>query len=371
MRELVLDTFQQWLYLEDIAPFDVIIATALATFFPGDPLWLLVVGAPGSGKTEIVRSFNGDYVYALDSLTSKTLVSGLKDKKSNKHYGILPDLNGKLLVIKDLTVMLQYANVPRPEDNVFNQLRAAYDGEYAAAHGSGHKRQHFEAKFGLIAAVTPAVDRFRALNTSLGERFLTIRVSPDSTKAIAKAQYNCGKEVAMREDLGNIMRLAMEFYRDEGLKNGLPVLCPDNIGKIAALGDLTARLRSEVDRDRLRHITTLPQPEVGTRIVKQFTRLGELLSLYGAYDYKTLTRVARDCINPLRMKVLQEIYKEVSENSYQIHKNIEVSYSTVREVCDDLWVSGICEKKTKGRNEIYSFTPKMLDLIWNSDIFEV
>lgn len=369
MRDQILDTFQRWLYIDDIVPLDIIMATSLAIFFPGDPIWLLVVSPPGGGKTEMVRSFTGDYVYSLDSLTSRTLVSGLKEKRTKQHYGILPDLDGKLFVIKDLTVMLQYANIPRPEDNVFNQLRAAYDGEYAAAHGAGHKRQYFKARFGLIAAVTPIVDRYRALNVSLGERFITIRINQNSSRAIEKAQQNCGKEDTMRTELGDIIRFAMQFYKEQGENSGLPILCNNDTRKIAALGDITAKFRSEVERDRTRHIVTLPQAEIGTRLVKQFTRLGELLALYGAYDYKKLTRVARDCINPIRIKILREIDREYKQNAYQIHKKVELSHPTVKEMCEDLWSQGICEKGAHGQNDLYSFAPEIMDLLWESEIF--
>lgn len=50
MRDVVIDTFRDWLYMDDVVPFDVIMATALAMFSPGAPLWTLVAGAPGVRK---------------------------------------------------------------------------------------------------------------------------------------------------------------------------------------------------------------------------------------------------------------------------------------------------------------------------------
>jgi len=323
-----------------------------------------------SGKTEIVRAFNGDDIYSIESLTSRTLVSGLKEKKSKATQGILPDLNNKLLVIKDLTVMLQYANNPRPEENVFNQLRNAYDGEYAAAHGSGLKRQYYRSRFGLIAAVTPVVDKYRSLNASLGERFLTIRINQNSKEAIRKAQENCGKEEYMRNELRDITKMAMEFYKQRGKNYGLPTLTDTDSKRTSALGNLTAKLRSGVERDRNRYITVIPQTEIGTRLVKQFTRLGELLKLYGAYEYRKLTRVARDCINPIQLNIIRCIHDNYKMNAYEIHKEIEISHPTVKEYCENLWVLGICEKQTLGKNDKYNISPEILDLIWESEIFE-
>ena len=105
----------KWFKLKDMIPSDVIMATALAVMFPGDPVWLLVVGPPGSGKTELVRAFpEGPHATAIDSMTKYSLVSGLKVSGKEETFGMIENLDGKVLLIKDLTVMLEKLS-GRPE----------------------------------------------------------------------------------------------------------------------------------------------------------------------------------------------------------------------------------------------------------------
>ena len=321
-----------------------------------------------SGKTEIVRAFTGDQIYSLDSFTTKTMISGLVDSKDkSKTFGILPDLNGKLLIIKDLTLMLQ---TMRPEDSVFAYLRAAYDGELAIAHGSGHKRQYYKSKFGIIAAVTPVVDRFRNINSVLGERFISIRMSQNPTMAIKQAQRNSGHEDEMRRELSESVAEGLEYYGSIGT-GGIPTLSPGDIEKTEMLGDLSARLRSGVDRDRARSVIGDPVSEIGTRLVKQLTRLGEMMKLYGAYRYPIMARVARDCIDPMRMKVIRALADCCGPiNPWELHKPAMLSYGTTKEICEDLWMLKVLSKDEQGRTSVYQFTEDVLDLIISSDFLK-
>ncbi len=373
MRKEVLESFHKWLKFDDEYPLDIVMACGLAVLFPGDPLWLLVVGAPGAGKTEMVRAFKGQYVYPLEILTSNTLISGLRDNNNqHKRHGILQDLDNKLLVIKDLTTMLQSTSNARSETNVFNQLRAAYDGELSAAHGSGLKKQDVKSRFGLIAAVTPVVDRFRALNSSLGERFVTVRIHQDSAEAIKKAQEHTGLEDQMRPELQTVVEETLNYYQKCGNMFGVPSLDNDDLKKIQGLGELIAKLRTEVDRDSYkRTILSIPEAEIGTRLVKQFTRLGQMLKLYGGYDYRKITRVARDSIHPIRLRVASALYNEYKGTAWSLHENIDLAHQTVKESLEDMWLLGLCEREVKGKAEYFNFKPDIIDLIMETGVMDV
>lgn len=368
MRKEVMDVFHRWLEFDDDDPIDIIMASALAVMFPGDPLWLLVVGAPGAGKTEIVRSFTGDLIYPLDTLSSRALISGLRDPKNpNVINGIIQDIDGKLVTIKDLTVMLQTNNLSRAEDNVFNKLRAAYDGEYAEAHGSGFKRQAFRSRFGIIAAVTPVIDKYREQNSSLGERFVTVRVHQDSIKAICKAQENVGQEDIMRMELGDVVKEMMDYYKKHEKIFGIPEINDKDATKIRDLGSLVGKLRTPVDRDFRRNILSIPEPEVGTRLVKQFTRLAQMLSLYCAYDYKKVLRVARDSIHPNRLKTIDALKSIYNATPFQVHQRAKLSEMVAKEQLEDLWMLNILEKTSTGSREYYRFCDSIIEEMVDSE----
>ena len=134
MREQIFEILHKWLYIGDEMGIDCILATAISSLMPGDPLWLFVVAPPGGTKTELIRGFKGPHVYSVDTLTPQALLSGLKGKAGEK-LDILDDLDGKLLIIKDFTAIL--TKPQRVRDELFGRLRAVYDGNLEAAFGSG------------------------------------------------------------------------------------------------------------------------------------------------------------------------------------------------------------------------------------------
>ena len=52
-------TFHRWLELPDDDVVHVVLGAVAANLTAGDPLWMLVVGPPGSGKTEAIDPLCG------------------------------------------------------------------------------------------------------------------------------------------------------------------------------------------------------------------------------------------------------------------------------------------------------------------------
>ena len=124
----------RWLYIGDAEALDMILATAVAIFLKGDPLWTLVVGPSGGGKTELLSIFaDSDDAMMLSKLTPHTLLSGLKTVQPGTD--LIFQLNDKLLVIKDLAPILESGQDQQRE--IFSDLRDAYDGRVVKAWGSG------------------------------------------------------------------------------------------------------------------------------------------------------------------------------------------------------------------------------------------
>ena len=71
-------------------------ATAISICLPGDPVWLFIIAPAGSSKTELLRSFTGNLIFSLSTITPQTLISGLKGVKD---ADLLPKLDGKVLII--------------------------------------------------------------------------------------------------------------------------------------------------------------------------------------------------------------------------------------------------------------------------------
>ena len=143
----------KWLHLEDSSMIDIICGTYIANKFNSDPLWMNIIGPPSSTKTEILRAFDGHCsAKFISNLTPSTLVSGIIPKKGKPDPSLLPQLNDKLVVLKDFTTVLSMRSENQAE--ILAQLREAYDGQYSKLFGNG-KEINWTGRFGLIAACTP------------------------------------------------------------------------------------------------------------------------------------------------------------------------------------------------------------------------
>src|SRR5207249_2935104 len=99
-------TFCGWLYLEDVAPLLVGLAAVAANLYlEGDPVWVLLVGASGGGKTEILRAMNAlPHVLQASTATEASLLSGSpkRDHAKDARGGLLRQLGARgVIVFKD------------------------------------------------------------------------------------------------------------------------------------------------------------------------------------------------------------------------------------------------------------------------------
>ena len=344
-RDDVLAAISRHLEIPDTDAIDVIMAVALAIHLPGDPLWLYLVAAPGGSKTELLRAIQGDRVVTISTLTPNTLISGLKG--DGEKIDLLPRLDGKLLIIKDFTSILS----KKTDDAtaIFADLRECYDGYLEKSFGSGVGIKSYHATFGLIAGVTPAIDMYRNVHALLGERFLRINLRGDGRSAIRRAVETEGGEQAMRQDLaetiGGFLTRASEWTDDA------VVVEQRQLEQLRALAEVVATLRTPVARDRRRIVLYPPEPEIGTRLVKQLLRLSKALAnwrerlLVTAEDYISIRRVALDGIPKHRLSALGTLLSADGWlTTKQVGDNASQATDTVHEVLEDMWLLHLIDR---------------------------
>src|SRR5437762_13554396 len=116
--------FEKKFRTKDTAALDVALATIATAGFPGDPLWVYVVGPPSSLKTEILGMMEGlEQVEYLSGINPNSIVSGWSKEEGND---LLPKLDRRTLVVKDFTTTLEMNRQMR--DALFGVLRDCYDG---------------------------------------------------------------------------------------------------------------------------------------------------------------------------------------------------------------------------------------------------
>ena len=344
-RDQYLRVLSQWLYLEDLEAVDIIMATALSIYLPGDPVWLFLIAPAGSTKTELLRSFSGEPFYSISTMTPQTLISGLK---GNKNIDLLPQLDGKVLIIKDFTSILSKKS--EDQSAIFADLREAYDGYLEKSFGSGVGTKRCHSRFGLIAGVTGVIDMYRVIHSLLGERFLKCRLHNTAEAAINRAGDLAGKEEEMRRALAEATRNCFAYYATHTKGQDTITVDKETHEQVKALANITAKLRSEVARDRWHKVQYQPQAEVGTRLTKQFLKLAQGLAIFyeqdsvGGKEYQALLRIAQDTVASQRMQLVLALAGTEPLSTKEAGYRAKIPTETTKELLEDLWMLNLVDR---------------------------
>jgi hypothetical protein len=271
----------------------VAFATVISTDIPGDPLWMYIVGPPGSAKTEILVSLKDmpERTLYTSTLTVHSLVSGFH-AMGGGDPSLLPLVRNKCLVLKDFTEILSLN--PTIREEIYSILRGAFDGLVKKSFGNGVKREYKDLHFSMLSGVTAAIDRDPQSN--MGERFLRMRITGedrgDVVDILRAAAENVSREGNMREELSQAARGFFAGYSPR------QVDCPKWLTeRLICLTQVVAFLRARVDRDpRNGNMLYSPEVEVGTRVIKQLKKLAlGLAHLYpsGEEDWQEVWKIVR------------------------------------------------------------------------------
>ncbi len=336
--------------VQDTTPLDVCLATVATAGLEGDPLWAYVVGPPSSGKTEVLRAFDGlDSTYFLSSLTPNCLVSGLRDG-----HDLLPELNKKALVVKDYTMVLEMHRENR--DALFGALRDAYDGSFSKAFGTRGK-VGYVSHFNLLAGVTNAIEDYYSAQATLGQRFVIVRTAfPTDYETDADRDVE-----AVREEMRGLVRSLLESVASPD-----PPACPVNIVHgVKAIAREVALLRAHVSRDGYTHeIASFPEPEAPARLANQLLKLARGVAIVRrrpAITEEELTivrRVARDTIPSVRLRILEAIMNGADTND-TIAMTTGLPRRTIERKVEDLTILGVLREDASGKPYRYSAAPDL------------
>ena len=166
----------------------LVLAVAASSSFSNPlMLWLLLVGVPSSGKTDIVRLIKEAYTtYYLDNLTQNAFISGERANKDNKVYDLLPLLDKKCLVIKDWTSIFSLDE--KMTKKLLGDLVGIYDKEFTKF-SSRRGNIGYVSVFSQLGCITPAtLNRHTNYMNMVGPRFLCYTM-PSSTPELENQSY--------------------------------------------------------------------------------------------------------------------------------------------------------------------------------------
>ncbi len=375
----VLESFKlkchKYLVIKDDKYIDIIFAVIFANRLDSKPVWMYLVGAPSSGKTEILQALVGPEVEQISKLSAHSLNSGYVDPKNKlADFSLLPKIDGKTIIIKDFTALLNSRSDTLME--ITGQLRDAYDGSSRSVFGTG-KDVTYKSKFGIIAGVTNAIDRHRAVLTELGERFLTYRCPVIDVK---ESYARCWKVSSPKEVTKQEADLKAAATKVLALKMHRVTLSDSFRRKIIHVAEFVARARTEVTRDRFSKEPEIPMPEVATRLTRQLCDFAIGLAVVHEKKYITseilriVEKVALDCLTLKRLRLLRILYEKFPQymSTAEVATAMKFSKTIIRRWLDDLYLLELIDKSGQSDQEHESVSwrtkyKNLLNCIWKKE----
>lgn len=365
----------KWFHQPDMEAVEVSISAAIAHYFRKDaPVWLMILGAPGTGKTSILISCLQalPFSYVQDDLTSSTFLSGLslgeKNQFSLLHQIGTPTDRSGILLFPDFTTFMTKRSEER--EQVMGQLRRIYDGEFDRTTGTG--RLSWEGKVTIIAAATPEVERHWTLQRNMGERFLQVRWARGD--GISQAEQAVRQVEHERDIAQELRRLTEAFiFPDRSTPRPLPMFTDyRGIGALH-LAEYVARMRVHVPRERdgRREIMgRAPDAEAPTRIIKA---MGQLARAHATAfqkdavelsDFKVSRRIALDSVPVMRKCVMDVLLAEPGELGQMelIRRLGSVARTTAVRSFEDMEALGALESNERGVERLWRVTDEFRDL---------
>lgn len=147
-------------------------------------LWVLFVGSPSSGKTELLRLIRKNkQTLTLDTLTQNSFISGERVTKDNKVYDLLGQLDKTCLIVKDWTAV--FSTDERQTKKIIGDLVGIFDKTFEKF-SSARGKVSYNAEFSHLGAITPAtLNKHHNYLNMIGPRFLFY-----SIPALSQAEEN-------------------------------------------------------------------------------------------------------------------------------------------------------------------------------------
>jgi hypothetical protein len=170
--------FRRWLWLPDTDALLAALGAVVANRRDGDPVWVLVVAPPGTGKTEAIQPLAGlDDVWPTATLTEAALLSGTPRREAKgAKGGLLKEIGDfGIILCKDFGSVLSMNRDSRAL--VLAALREIYDGSWTRRVGTdGGRELSWSGKVGLVAGCTPVIDSHYAVLGAMGDRMAFYRL---------------------------------------------------------------------------------------------------------------------------------------------------------------------------------------------------
>lgn len=331
-------TYAKWLHLtDDPLLIRLLYAITVANRYDSDPVWALVVGPAGAGKTELLASISGsDTAIFVSTLTPYALASGHGDGSDSLLY----QLDGRILIVEDMSAITEMD--PTARSTLFSFLRSAYNGQFVRVTGKGSIE--WKGKFGLLGGATLAIESGRRMESSLGERFLTIRPKVnmvDQDILLDRVLASASHKTSMREEL----KKTADTYLGQSFNTTARAMRKGTVDLFKGAAIALSRLRTSAQRDRFTREIDFPLEvgEMGTRLFTQFLTIGLAAHQMGSdWDVveQMVMRLMIDSVPYVRSKMLRAIRDGANEPRL-LYPMMQMAQSQIGRNLEELKMLGI------------------------------
>lgn len=326
----------RWYHEPDIEALKICFCALLSHFYPDEPpLWILMIGPSGAGKTDIVAQclVNIPGAQIIGDLTPKCFLSGMQHAKEEPSL-LVSGGPSQLWISKEFT---SFASM-RYEDRalVAAQLRNVWDGEVTTNTGAG--RRAWKGKVSFLAVAPPEFEDHWAALRGLGERFITLRWrGPVSRKEINERMRKAnGHRIEIRE---RVKQYVMRLFEQRWQTNIMPA--SGEMEQLDTTSELVCWLQTPVERysDRDRSIKRRPDVGMPSRIgfaLSQIVRTYNDVFHNEPGAVNLAARLALDTIPPERREVLSTVPFRGSISYRQIKAAADIPETTLRRTIEDM-----------------------------------
>lgn len=348
------ERLQNYLHLPDRRLVHCVYGAMAANMMQGSPCWLMLVGPPSDGKTELLLSMLSmpgvQSLHKVKGDASFLSATSSKDKAKDATGGVfrLIGWHGAIL-FDDFTSVLSLDR--REQDEVLDVFRQAYGGTWSRDVGTdgGKKIKWGPGKVGFLGGVTGVIDTKQDVSASLGERYIYYRTangykisqevrdgrSVDAYEKVRRALLNeegivSGGVEGWQEEMrglvaGYFAGLGLGFgVQDKHFEKEKPEreLSNMEIARLIHIGEVASRARSAVLRDGWsKEMLGVSESERAGRIAKALRQLYVGMEAIGVEEeredgsgrWEVIRKVALDSMPAVRRMVLESAWKACRE----------------------------------------------------------
>lgn len=372
--------YQSVYYLEEDMILDVVLATCLATKLNCDPIWVLIIGGPSSGKSELVNTLNKiPFVHPVSSMTENTFLSNMRTSDGKEASMLHRIGTSGMMTMKDYTSILSMRSEKR--EVIVGQMREIYDGKLVKEAGNGNP-QTWEGKLNWIGAVTESVYLAEDESAGMGRRTINyIMPEQDRIKTTQQSRKNnsdIGKKRTMIQD-AFVEYVEMMLSK---MEKSLPDIEDTFADELVHLADFVTLTRTPTSRNFRGELVLVPAPEMPMRVFHMFQTLAKVFMYMNEGTLKEehkdiLYRLALDSIPKQRMLTLKVLSKYQKVTTKGAAQELRYPTETMRIWLENVNVLGICEREAAGvatpdmwtiKNEYRQMMLKYGDIVPEEDI---